>query len=80
MEGRLNDPRAVLHWYDFLCPFCYVAQSRNEILHGRGYVVVELPFEAHPNIPPSGANAGPRHGPMYANLEREARDAGLTLH
>jgi hypothetical protein len=22
----------VLHWYDFLCPFCYVAQQRNAIL------------------------------------------------
>ena len=80
MEDRLNDPRTVLHWYDFLCPFCYVAQSRNEILHRRDFVVVELPFEAHPNIPASGADAGPRHGPMYANLEREAKDAGLILH
>jgi predicted DsbA family dithiol-disulfide isomerase len=80
MENTLNDSRTVLHWYDFLCPFCYVAQSRNEILRRRGFAVVELPFEAHPNIPASGIDAGPRRGPMYENLEREARDAGLILH
>jgi predicted DsbA family dithiol-disulfide isomerase len=80
MEETLDDSRTVLHWYDFLCPFCYVAQSRNGILQRRGFVVVELPFEVHPNIPAAGTDAGSRHGAMYANLEREARDAGLVLH
>jgi hypothetical protein len=28
---RLDDPRTVLHWYDFLCPFCYVGQYRTAI-------------------------------------------------
>jgi predicted DsbA family dithiol-disulfide isomerase len=75
-----NDPRTVLHWYDFLCPFCYVAQTRTEILCRRGFVVVELPFQAHPDIPVDSAEVGPRRGPMYAELEREAREAGLILH
>jgi predicted DsbA family dithiol-disulfide isomerase len=80
MEDTLNDSRTVLHWYDFLCPFCYVAQSRNEILQRLSFVVIELPFEVHPDIPASGVDAGPRHGPLYASLEREARDAGLILN
>jgi predicted DsbA family dithiol-disulfide isomerase len=80
MEDWLNDPGTVLHWYDFLCPFCYVAQSRNEMLRRRGFVVVELPFEVHPEIPRVGSEAGPRRGVMYTNLEREARNAGLILH
>jgi len=25
----------VLHWYDFLCPFCYVGQHRTAILTRR---------------------------------------------
>jgi len=49
MEG---DPRAVLTWYDFLCPFCYVGQHRTAILVRHGLGVVELPFQAHPDIPP----------------------------
>jgi hypothetical protein len=31
----------VLHWYDFICPFCYIAQDRNRILRDNG--VVALP-------------------------------------
>jgi predicted DsbA family dithiol-disulfide isomerase len=77
---RLDDPRTVLHWYDFLCPFCYVGQSRNAILQRHGLEVIELPFQAHPEIPPAGIEAGPRKGPMYALLDREAREAGLQLN
>jgi predicted DsbA family dithiol-disulfide isomerase len=69
----------VLNWYDFLCPFCYVGQHRNAILMRRGLRVIELPFQAHPDIPPGGIPAGPRVGPMYAMLEREAQEAGLLL-
>jgi predicted DsbA family dithiol-disulfide isomerase len=74
-----DDPRTVLHWYDFLCPFCYVGQHRTAILVRHGLDVVELPFQAHPDIPSGGIPAGPRNGPMYAMLEREAAQAGLPL-
>jgi len=70
----------VLHWYDFLCPFCYLGQSRNAILARHGMKIMELPFQAHPDIPPGGVAAGPRIGPMYSNLEHEAREAGLSLN
>jgi predicted DsbA family dithiol-disulfide isomerase len=70
----------VLHWYDFLCPFCYVGQSRTEILARHGLNVIELPFQAHPDIPVGGAAAGPRIGPMYTVIEREAIEAGLELN
>ena len=73
-------PRTVLHWYDFLCPFCYIGQHRTAILVRRGLHVVELPFQAHPDIPPGGIPTGPRNGPMYAMLEREAKETGLPLH
>jgi predicted DsbA family dithiol-disulfide isomerase len=76
----LNGSLPVLHWYDFLCPFCYVAQQRNEILRAHGLEVVELPFQAHPDIPPEGTVSPARSGPMYASLEQEARKAGLPLH
>jgi predicted DsbA family dithiol-disulfide isomerase len=69
----------VLHWYDFVCPFCYVGQQRNDLLEGRGLDVVHLPFPIHPEIPPGGIEVGPRAGPMYATLEREAAQAGLPL-
>jgi predicted DsbA family dithiol-disulfide isomerase len=40
---------------------------------------MELPFQPHPDIPAGGISAGPRVGPMYTNLERAAREAGLPL-
>jgi 2-hydroxychromene-2-carboxylate isomerase len=70
----------VLHWFDFICPFCYVAQHRNRILVAHGLEVVHLPFRIHPEIPPGGVAAGPRTGPMYSTLEREAELAGLPLN
>ncbi len=77
--SMLDDPQTVLEWYDFICPFCYVGQQRNTILVQNGFQVIELPFQAHPDIPPEGILAGPRTGPMYAMLESEAREAGLQL-
>src|SRR5690242_20640420 len=70
----------ILHWYDFLCPFCYIGQSRNAILTRYGLRVIELPFQAHPDIPVTGVAAGPRISPFYRELEREAKEAGLQLH
>jgi predicted DsbA family dithiol-disulfide isomerase len=75
-----NSPGIVPHWYDFVCPFCYVGQQRNAILVRHGLQVVALPFQAHRDIPPGRIAAGPRNGPMYAMLDREAREAGLPLH
>jgi predicted DsbA family dithiol-disulfide isomerase len=75
----VNRAGTVLHWYDFVCPFCYVAQQRNEIFLRHGISVVALPFQAHPDIPPGGISAGDRNGPMYAMLEDEARKMGLPL-
>ncbi|WP_024519165.1 DsbA family protein [Bradyrhizobium sp. Tv2a-2] len=69
-----------LHWFDFICPFCYVSQDRDDILIAAGFDVVDLPFQAHPEIPARGIRVGPRQGPMYDQLERQARDAGLILN
>jgi len=73
-------PRTALHWFDFICPFCYVGQQRNQILRSHGLEIVHLPFQIHPDIPPEGIEAGPRNGLMYQALEREAARAGLPLN
>jgi len=75
----MHQPHAIVYWYDFICPFCYVAGSRNARLVRSGLGVVEMPFEAHPDIPPGGRSVGRRAGAMYAMLEHEAREAGLPL-
>lgn len=68
------------HWFDLTCPFCYLAQPRNEALLKAGAKLVELPFQAHPDVPQSGLYIGPRHGPMYESIAAHARAANLPLH
>ena len=46
-EHSMRNPRAVLHWYDFLCPFCYIGQSRNAVLVQHGFHLVELTFQRY---------------------------------
>jgi predicted DsbA family dithiol-disulfide isomerase len=70
----------VLHWFDFVCPFCYIAQDRNRILRDAGVTVIDLPMQIHPEIGPGGAPAPPRVGPMYDYLAEEAGEAGLELN
>jgi carboxymuconolactone decarboxylase family protein len=38
-QHSMRNPRAVLHWYDFLCPFCYIGQSRNAVLVQHGFCI-----------------------------------------
>ena len=73
-------PGTVLHWFDFICPFCYVGQQRNQVLSRHGLEIVHLPFQIHPDIPPKGIEAGPRNGPMYRAIEREAARGELPLN
>jgi hypothetical protein len=44
----LPAPGTVLYWFDFICPFCYVGQQRNQILERHGLTIVQLPFQIHP--------------------------------
>ncbi|MCI2422534.1 nitroreductase family protein [Saccharopolyspora sp. K220] len=67
------------HWFDFICPFCYVAQDRNQVLREHGIHVVEHALQIHPEIGPGGTQVGPRSGPTYEFLAREAEAAGLPL-
>ncbi|MBB3456503.1 putative DsbA family dithiol-disulfide isomerase [Rhizobium sp. BK313] len=78
--GRPITQLTVLHWYDFICPFCYIGQSRDAIFEDRGFEIADLAFEIHPEIPPGGKFVGPRSGEMYDRLQEEADDAGLPLH
>jgi predicted DsbA family dithiol-disulfide isomerase len=78
--GDDDAPSPVLHWYDFVCPFCYIGQSRTATLMAAGLDVISLPFQAHPDIPAGGIFVGPRRGLKYSTLERQAAAAGLALH
>ena len=69
----------VLHWYDFICPFCYLAQPENEALITEGWSLTEMSFSAHPEIPEGGVTVAPRTGAMYVSIEETADRLGLPL-
>ena len=57
---------------------CWAAPNRILVRHG--LEVIELPFQVHPDISPTGIPVGPRNGLIYTNVEREANEAGLSLN
>lgn len=79
LAGPIATGAVVAGFYDLTCPFCYVAQGKNDLLVSLGLEVVELPFQAHPEVPAGGLQIGERHGPMYDAIGEAARDAGLPL-
>lgn len=66
-------------FFDFTCPFCYLAQPVNKRLVASGITLTHLPFQPHPDIPPEGIYLGPRSGPMYTDLEGRAKAENLPL-
>lgn len=66
-------------FYDLTCPFCYLAQPLNKRLLASGAKLVELPFQAHPEIPSEGMYIGPRRGSMYEGIAARARASNLPL-
>jgi predicted DsbA family dithiol-disulfide isomerase len=79
-EARSLRPVVTIeHWFDFICPYCYLAQDRNRILRAHGIQVAEHALQIHPEIGPGGTFVGPRSGPSYEFLAREAEAAGLPL-
>ena len=79
VTGSPSHVVTVEHWFDVICPYCYVAQDRNRILREHGIHVVEHALQIHPEIGPGGTPAGPRSGPAYEFLAREAEAVGLPL-
>ncbi|MEH2513103.1 putative DsbA family dithiol-disulfide isomerase [Nitrobacteraceae bacterium AZCC 1564] len=80
LQHVADDGPVALHWYDLTCPFCYLGQARTHLLQQRGLTVIELPFQAHPEIPTEGIYVGPRQGAMYQQIERNAAALGLPLN
>ena len=65
---------------DTLAAVALSSPSKSDAILARyGFHVVELPLQAHPDIPSGGIPAGPRSGPMSAipkRLRTSGRDAG----
>ena len=76
----MTGPSRVWHWYDFACPYSYVAQDRNAGLRRLGLCPDLLPYSVRAQTGPSATLGGARDSPTHQFLERAAHAAGLPLH
>jgi len=68
-----------LHWYDLTCPFSYLGQARSRFLQAQNLNVVDLPFQAHPDVPLEGIHIRQRVGAMYERIKNDATILDLPL-
>ena len=80
LNRRQSDSIRVWHWYDFGCPYCYVAQDRLAILRDRGLHPEILPYPMPTRAQPAGRFDPRCGGSTHRLIERAARAAGLALH
>ncbi len=68
-------------WSDYLCPWCYVGQQRDELMASLGVTVTHLPFELHPEIPPEGRpiRADGRLRATFDRIEEACSAVGMTF-
>jgi hypothetical protein len=79
VAGSMIGPSRVWHWYDFACPYSYVAQDRNAGLRRLGLCPDLLPYSVRIETGPSEALSEARNSPTHHFLERAAQAAGLAL-
>ncbi len=68
-------------WSDYLCPWCYVAQHREEVFAELGVVVDRRAYELHPEIPPEGRRVrrDGRLAPTFERIEQECEAVGMPF-
>lgn len=68
-------------WSDYLCPWCYLALDREELLAELGADVVVRPFDLHPEVPPGGRaiRGGGRTEAVFERIGAECRQLGLPF-
>ncbi len=77
-DTRLSQKLA-WHWYDFVCPFCYVGLSRSQLLARRGFHIVNLPLQVFPNVLSEGAILQYSRWPEISVVEKEIAEYGLQM-
>lgn len=66
------------HWYDFACPYSYVAQDHTAILRRVGLCPDLWPYSVRTETGRSAVLGQVRDSPTHQLLERAAQAAGFT--
>ena len=68
-------------WSDYICPWAYLGRDRTALLRSLGVTVTSMPYELHPELPPSGraVRADGRLGHVYRTIGQECAEVGMPF-
>ncbi len=68
-------------WSDYLCPWCYLGRDSTATMEALGVAVTHLPYELHPDVPPSGRAVRPdgRLAGLLAHIGAQCAEVGLPF-
>jgi predicted DsbA family dithiol-disulfide isomerase len=68
-------------WSDYLCPWAYLGRDRTALLRSLGVDVTPLPYDLHPELPPSGRRVSPtgRLAAVFERIAVECAEVGLPF-
>jgi predicted DsbA family dithiol-disulfide isomerase len=68
-------------WSDYLCPWCYLGRDSTATMEALDVTVTHLPFELHPDVPPSGRVVRPdgRLAALLAHIGAQCAEVGLPF-
>ena len=69
-------------WSDYVCPWAYLGRDRTALLRSLGLDVTPLPFDLHPELPPSGRDVRPgsRLSAAFDRIAAECAEVGLPFN
>src|SRR4051794_20692702 len=70
-----------LLWRDYLCPWCWLGRSRNQVFVDLGVDITHLPYDLHPEIPPEGRSIRPggRLDAVFDHIAAECARDGVDF-
>jgi predicted DsbA family dithiol-disulfide isomerase len=68
-------------WSDYICPWAYLGRDRTALMQSMGVSVTSMPFELHPELPPSGRDVRPdgRLARLHDEIERLCAEVGVPF-
>jgi predicted DsbA family dithiol-disulfide isomerase len=70
-----------LLWRDYLCPWCYLARDRTQVMQDLGLEVLPMSYELHPEVPAEGRSIRPggRLDRLLDQISAECETVGLPM-
>ena len=74
-------PMEAVVWSDYLCPWAYLGRDRTALLRSLGLEVTSVPYDLHPEMPPTGRTVRPdgRLAAVFERIGAECDELGIPF-